>query len=265
MNSSTPTPLQEAAAAMPAITLEEMESVKLLNRVDSKFVTDTSTLLKVLEDARKAGYSALQTGGSKLIPYSSVYYDTPGMKMFRDHHNRHLVREKVRTRVYLNSGLSFLEIKLKNNHGRTKKKRTPIPESELKDFTFDDTACAYLAAHSAVTADMITPVLSTNFTRITLVNSQRSERITIDTDLHFENYRTGNSVSLDGLAIIELKQDSLQQSTMRDILLDHRVKQMRVSKYCIAVVLTDTDAKGNRFKPKVRTIEKIMNKKFDVI
>ncbi len=265
MNSDVPTPLQEAAAALPSISLEEMEGVKLLNRVDSKFVTDTGTLLKVLSDARSEGYRALQTEGSKLIPYSSVYYDTPGMKMFRDHHNRHLVREKVRTRVYLNSGLSFLEIKRKNNHGRTKKKRTPIPESELKDFTFDDTACAYLASHSAVTAEMITPVLSTNFTRITLVDSALSERITIDTGLQFENYRTGNQASLDGLAIIELKQDSQKQSAMRDILLRRRVKQMRVSKYCIAVVLTDSQAKGNRFKIKVRTIEKIMNRKFDLI
>ncbi len=112
---------------------------------------------------------------------------------------------------------------------------------------------------------MITPVLSTNFTRITLVDSALSERITIDTGLQFENYRTGNQASLDGLAIIELKQDSQKQSAMRDILLRRRVKQMRVSKYCIAVVLTDSQAKGNRFKIKVRTIEKIMNRKFDLI
>ena len=48
---------------------------------------------------------------------------------------------------------------------------------------------------------------------------------------------------------------------MRKILLDHRVKPVRMSKYCIGVTLTDPDVKSNRFKLKIRRIEKQINNK----
>ena len=65
--------------------------------------------------------------------------------------------------------------------------------------------------------------------------------------------------------IIELKQDGRAQSRMRSIFLEHRIKPARVSKYCIAVTLTDPNAKSGRFKLKVRTIEKTIGKKLKTI
>lgn len=256
--------LDQAAEAIPPITLEEMDAVKLLNRIDSKYLTNEAVLLDILSDARAAGYRALKAEGVKISPYNSIYYDTDGMKMFLDHHNRRLVRQKVRTRVYVNSGDAYLEIKRKNNHGRTKKKRTSIPESELGGFSSDAAACEYLAKHSAFTVDMLSPVLSTEFRRITLVNPAMTERLTIDTDLHFTNFRTGMKASLEDAVIIELKQDGHAASQMKGILLSHRVKPVRVSKYCVAVTLTDPEVKSGRFKLKVRKIEKVINKKITV-
>ena len=255
----------KAAAALEPITLGEMEGVKLLNRVDTKFLTDEATLLRVLEDAAAAGYRALMADGDCISPYNSIYYDTDGLKMFLDHHNRRLVRQKVRTRVYENSGEAFLEIKRKNNHGRTKKKRTSIATTELMDFSQNAAATAYLAKHSAYTPEMLSPVLSTAFRRITLVNPALTERLTIDTCLHFTNFRTGRQASLGRAVIIELKQDGHAASQMKTILVKNRVKPARISKYCIAVTLTDRSIKSNRFKVKVRAIEKLINKKIDVI
>ena len=48
---------------------------------------------------------------------------------------------------------------------------------------------------------------------------------------------------------------------MKSILLDHRVKTARVSKYCIAVTLTDPSARAGRFKEKVRLLEKTIHHK----
>ena len=45
------------------------------------------------------------------------------------------------------------------------------------------------------------------------------------------------------------------------ILLGRRVKPVKVSKYCMGVTLTDPEVKRNRFKGKIRRIEKIINKK----
>lgn len=257
--------IEAAASSIPAITLEEMDGVKLLNRIDSKYLTNAAKLLEVLADAKAAGYRALEAEGVKVSPYNSIYFDTPGLKMFLDHHNRRLVRQKVRTREYVNSGTAFLEIKRKNNHGRTKKKRIGIDEQEMMEFAGNPEACAYLARHSWFTADGISPVLSTAFRRITLVNPVMTERLTIDTALVFTNFRTGKKASLEDAVIIELKQDGHAASQMKGILLRHRIKPVRVSKYCIAVTLTDPSVKSGRFKVKVRTIEKTINKRINVI
>jgi hypothetical protein len=257
--------LDQALERFSPITLDEMEGVKLLNRIDTKYLTDEATLVKVLADAAAAGYRTLVAEGVKNSPYISVYYDTPDLKMFLDHHNRRLVRQKVRTRVYVNSMEAYLEIKRKNNKGRTKKKRICIGEREMMGFSENRAACTYLEKHSWFSAGDISPVLSTVFSRITLVNPDLTERLTIDTSLIFRNFRTGKRASLEDAVIIELKQDGHASSRMKRILLDNRVKPVRISKYCIAETLTDPSAKGNRFKEKVRTIEKTINKKIQVI
>ena len=249
----------EALASFRPVTLEEMDSVKLMNRVDSKYVTDEATLLEVLNDAETAGYRVLVTDGNRINPYDSMYFDTDDLRMFQDHRNGKLVRQKVRTRTYLSSGLAFLEIKRKNNKGRTNKKRTGIPVDEFSDFRTDSDANEYLARHSAFTKDQLSPVLETQFNRITLVNPSMTERLTIDTSLVFRNARTGISASLKNAVIIELKQDGRASSRMKEIFMAHRVKPVRVSKYCIAVTLTEPDARPGRFRLKVRKIEKIIN------
>ena len=256
--------LEKAVEGIGPISLEEMGSVKLLNRIDTKYLTNENGLVAVLKDAAAAGYRALVVEGKKMSRYTSVYYDTDGLRMFLDHHNRHLVRQKVRTRTYVESGETYLEIKRKNNHGRTKKKRMEIPQAELMDFGADTKACEFLSAKSWFTVDQLSPVLDTRFRRITLVNPAMTERLTIDTELCFTNFRTGHETDLQDAVIIELKQDGRARSQMKGILLDHRIKPVRVSKYCIAETLTDPSVKSCRFKEKVRTIEKTIGNKLTV-
>ena len=255
------TAIGKALEAIPPISLGEMDSIKLMNRIDTKYLTDEATLALVLRDAAAAGYRALETEGSKISPYFSVYFDTPALNMFLDHHNRRLNRQKVRTREYLDSGLSFLEIKLKNNKGRTRKKRIRITPDEMTDFSADREAVSYLNSHSSFSLEEISPEVSTGFGRITLVNPEKTERLTIDTRLEFSNFRSGHGASLENAVIIELKQDGRASSRMKGILLDHRVKPLKLSKYCIAVTLTEPSVKSGRFKTKVRAIEKMINKK----
>ena len=252
---------QLVQAAFRPITLEEMDGIRLMNRIDTKYLTNEQTLAGILHDAGARGYMALVTDGSMLAAYDTLYFDTPDLRMFLDHHNRRLVRQKVRTRVYVGSGTTFLEIKRKNNHGRTKKKRVEIPQEEFRDFGGDAGACAYLAEKSWFTAEELSPSVETVFRRITLVNPSWTERVTIDSCVGFKNFRTGNEASLRDAVIIELKQDGRAPSEMKDILLGRRVKPVKVSKYCMGVTLTDPEVKRNRFKGKIRRIEKIINKK----
>ena len=238
------------------ISLGEMDAVKLMNRIDTKYLTDEETLVQILSKACDAGYMVLETDGLRINPYDSLYYDT---------RNRKLVRQKVRTRTYLTSGITFLEIKRKNNKGRTKKKRISIPLSDFNNYSRNAEAASYLASHSDFSAYELSPVVETLFFRITLVNPDRTERLTIDTSLNFRNHRTGTEASLRDAVIIELKQDGRASSRMKNILLDLRVKPRRVSKYCVAVTMTDPGVRPGRFKQKVHIIEKIINQKAIVL
>ena len=241
------------------ITLAEMDGIRLMNRTDSKYVTQERTLLDILSDAARRGYRVLSVDGLRISPYNSLYFDTPELAMYLDHHNRRLTREKIRTRVYLSSGQTFLEIKRKSNTGRTRKKRIEIPPEDFSGFRGNPEACQFLAAYSTFPVAVLQPRLTTAFDRITLVNPEKTERLTIDLHLQFHNLATGRDAGLDNAVIIELKQDGRALSPMRGILLSHRVKPLRVSKYCVGTVLTDPSAKSNRFKTKIRKIRKIIN------
>ena len=253
--------MNDILGRMEPITLGEMDSIKLMNRIDTKYVTDSDTLRGVLEDAAAQDYRVCDINGQRITGYKSLYYDTPGLDMYNAHHNGRKTRRKVRTRTYLVSGDSFLEIKLKDNHGRTRKKRTAIEKEEFTQFGDNPTAAAFLQQKSGFRADELEPHCTTEFDRITLVDAAHTERLTIDMGLHFHNFVTGLDGNMANAVIIELKQDGRSESQMRKILLDHRVKPYRISKYTIGTVLTDPGAKDNRFKEKIRYIEKTINKR----
>lgn len=264
MNENRHNLFAESLSALAPIMLDEMSSIKLMNRVDTKYLTDEAHLKDILADAAKIGYHVLEKDGKRTDNYVSIYFDTDGLRMFKDHHNCRLVRQKVRTREYVISGDVFLEIKRKNNKGKTNKKRIEIPRDEMMDFHQDDKVCDYLAEKSWFHVDEIKPVVETNFTRITLVNAAKTERLTIDTNIFFRNFRTEHATSLQDAVVVELKQDRRSESQMKKILNNRRVKPIRISKFCIAVTLTDPNAKSGRFKKKVRAIEKIIKNKITV-
>jgi len=250
-----------ALAAMRPISLEEMSEVSLMNRTDTKFLTSADSLSSILEEANEAGYRVCSINGERLMTYLSLYYDSPDLSMFTAHRNRKLVRQKVRVRTYLSSDDTFLEIKRKNNHRRTKKKRMSIPSRYIKDFAKAPGASDFLESRTVWKSGDLSPEVTTDFERLTLVDMGMSERITIDMNLCFENLRSGIKADLGPLVIIELKQDSTRCSAFRGILLRHRVFPYRISKYCVAVSLTDPQARIGRFKEKIRHIEKIINRK----
>ena len=243
------------------ITLERMDSIRLMNRIDTKFVTDTLMLKNILNDALSHGYLVFESDGERLHAYDSIYFDTSDLQMYAEHRRGKLVRQKVRTRVYCESGLCFLEVKKKNNHSRTRKKRVEIPLADFQDFRSDPEARLWLSSHSGYSVEEVSPAVETLFNRITLVNKGLTERLTIDTSVTFKNLRTGATADLGAAVIIELKQDGRTHSEMKDILLKHRVKPFRISKYCIGVSLTDSSARTGRFKEKIRYIDKL-NKNF---
>ena len=96
-----------------------MDQVTLLNRIDTKFVFEQGLLEKVLQEI-KPHYRVLDIDGVRLNSYRSIYFDTEDFKFYYEHHNGKKNRSKVRYREYIDSGLCFLEVKKKNNKGKTR-------------------------------------------------------------------------------------------------------------------------------------------------
>ena len=250
------------------ISLKQMEGVKLMNRIDTKYAVPISVLPHILE-AAKADYFVQEIDGKRIATYDTMYYDTDSLDMYVRHHDRQLVRQKIRVRQYVDSNLTFLEIKRKNNKGRTSKKRIIVPgftitadtPSVLMHKHKEDEAVtveSFIGAKSRYNWSDITPHLWTKFHRITLVNRAKTERLTIDMDLVWDNIISGEKRSFTDLVIIELKRDGNVPSKMTHIMLDLRVHPLKISKYCIGTALTTPDIKKNRFKSKIRKIEKLL-------
>lgn len=239
---------------MKPITLAEMKDVKLMNRVDTKYLITSDQLLSILKGIHDH-YYAQEVEGHRLSPYSTVYYDTPDLKMYTVHHDRHLVRDKVRVRTYIDSNLTFCEVKHKTNKGRTKKKRIAVNPGT--DIIHDPEASAFLAEKQPYPVASLRPSLETAFDRFTLVNDAKTERLTIDCNLKFNNYISNNTSSIDPLVIMELKQDGRARSLLKEVLFDLRIKPCKISKYCIGTAMTRPEVKQNRFKVKIRRINKL--------
>lgn len=249
------------------ITLDEMTGIKLMNRTDTKFVTNQSKLIKLLELA-KSEYRVQEIDGRRIAHYYTMYFDTPSCEMFAAHQTGRKARQKLRIRSYVDSGLNFLEVKTKNNHGRTKKKRMTMEEFDpihpQRDISFHldtDTYREYggfLEGNLKYDPDRMTEQIENRFSRVTLVNKDKTERLTIDTGLSFHNITTGIDISLGDIVIIELKRDGLAHSPILDMLRSLRVMPMGFSKYCIGSALTNKRLKQNRLKPRLHQIERLM-------
>lgn len=235
------------------ISLEEMSRVRLMDRIDTKYVISLSKLPLLLQ--KMVPYFRVQVNNQTPVAvYATQYFDTLDLDMFLLHHNGKLNRQKIRIRTYQDSELSFLEIKSKNNKGRTRKYRTSVDCSQTDAIEKLRDHQSLLDTHSPYEVDSLFPSLANTFKRITFVNNKLSERVTIDLHLHFVNNRTGLEYSLGNLVVLELKQDASQHSDFKDLLIDLRIKQSSFSKYCMGTVLTNSIIKSNNFKKKINRI-----------
>jgi hypothetical protein len=249
-------PINNILEQMKPVTLKEMEHIRLLDRVDSKFVAPVSAFPSLLE-LLTTDFKIQTIDGKNFSSYSTQYLDTFGLDFFLMHQNGKLNRQKIRIRSYIDSNLSFLEIKNKSNRGRTQKIRVPVAQTNIE--TIDDLTEEqnFLQTHTLFAIKNLCPVLSNSFNRITLVNNSVTERITIDWELAFQNLLTGKAESLDKLMVLELKQDARSASDFREILNRLRIKQTSFSKYCMGTALTNPGIKQNRFKAKWSVINKL--------
>jgi hypothetical protein len=232
-----------------SISLDELGKDSLLDRQEIKYLLSEDrlgTLLSGLE----AEYRVLEIQGRHSFDYRSVYFDTPDRLFYVQHHAGTLPRWKIRQRTYLNSGLTYLEVKYKDNRRVTHKNRMQI---NTPAGLIAEESNQFLETHYPGRVDDLTLFLETRYSRITLVRKAGVERITIDRGLQFSHGTYSKSIP--GLVIAEIKQARLGPRSP----FTHQLKQIGVrpggfSKYCIGSTLLNPTLKQNRFKPNLLQI-----------
>ncbi len=258
--------MKEILGNYRSISLDEMSGIRLMNRTDTKFVTNVDTLRQLLTMA-VSEYRVQEIEGKRIAPYYTVYFDTTHYSMYMAHQDGITTRQKLRIRSYVDSHLNFLEIKNKNNHGRTRKKRISItgfdPCNPDHNIRFTDNTMPeglhFLKENLRYDTADIEEKLENHFNRITLVNNRKTERLTIDTGLCFNNLETDISRRLDNIAVIELKRDGLAYSPILNIMRMLRIKPMGFSKYVMGEALTNPMLKKNRLKQRIHKINILEN------
>lgn len=238
------------------ISLEGMKSVKLMNRIDTKYVIAKKQLGEILRLSSERYYVQTDNQGNRIARYHTVYLDTDAKQMYIHHETCRKTRCKIRVRTYADSNESFLEVKKKNNHGRTAKKRIPVVSS-LTDVLKRQDVNEFISSQTSYNTASLSPHVETHFQRITLVNKEKTERLTIDVNLSFRNVQNGRTEMLDNIAIIELKREGRSTSFMKQLLLELHVRECGFSKYCIGTAITDPTTRQNNFKERIKKIRKL--------
>ena len=225
-----------------SISLEEMNGVSLLKRVDTKFLTSGSELSKLLP-LLYSDYRILEIDGNRLMNYSTLYFDTKDFRCYMEHHNGKAKRHKIRIRRYIESDICFLEVKEKQNSGMTNKVRCSID-----DFESNLSPKSKKFIEKATKKEWeLEPALHNYFKRFTLVNTQRSERVTIDTGIEYKTNSTAKTFK--NVVVIEVKQEKQNTRTpIYSTLKSNRIRTVSFSKYCMGIANIFEGVKSNKFK-----------------
>jgi hypothetical protein len=134
--------------------------------------------------------------------------------------------------------------------------RIPVEKIE-ENLTLEEQAFIEESMHEKVDLE---PKLWSDYNRITLVNNEMTERLTLDTSLVFrwEN----ETKTYNDIVIAELKQEKVnRRSPFYSVMKNNQVRPYRLSKYCIGAIELHTKKKlkYNRFKSKLLKLKKLNN------
>jgi hypothetical protein len=244
----------EILPGFPGISLKEIDAVSFMSRVDSKYLFPVNMLGTVLSGLT-GDYKVLEINNQREFKYSTVYFDTPDYKFFNQHQSGKLERDKVRLRTYETNSLTYLEVKHKTNKGRTVKSRVKSNSTPLDDAG----SRRFLQEKLADAPELLHPVITSLFTRITLVNNNLSERVTVDFNIAYTN-SDGRKIELPNVAVAEIKRDrASSRSVLHSILKNNGIRQTGFSKYCLGAAMLNGVARKNNVKPVLLKLKKIDN------
>ncbi len=246
--------IKDIVSTFSAVSLNEINEVKLMSRIDRKYWFHISKLFPLLESALDY-YDILEIDGQRIMDYQTTYFDTEDSSMYLKHHNQKLNRVKIRQRNYVSTNCSFLEVKFKTNKKRTLKTRIA---TDFGPTEFIQTELDFIEEKTPFKGENLHPSLNNKFKRITLIHKQKLDRCTIDISPEF--WDENDKSKIENLVIFELKRGrSLKLSPIVLILRNLKIRQKGLSKYCTGRAILDQKLKQNAFKGRLNFINKKIN------
>jgi len=225
--------------ALDTVTLDELDQARLHDRVESKVLLTEDRIGEAL-DRLRGDYLVLEHDGKRTQAYRNDYFDSVDLRNYHEHHDQNGSRLKVRFRTYVNSDITFFEIK-RITRGRTVKYRRPS-SPPLGNLSQADAAFFYKQTGERPSA--LRPSLTVSYDRILLVSRDFGERVTIDSNVAFRTDTSSRSLS--GIAICEFKQPRLDRRSPAMVSMNRRPQMF--SKYCMGLASCQPWLQRNRFK-----------------
>ncbi|TFD87377.1 polyphosphate polymerase domain-containing protein [Cryobacterium lactosi] len=263
--STAPVPVVDVPLpGLATIDLAELtERAGLLTRVDRKYVLPRSGLHAVLDDLDPS-VRVLDIDGVRSSAYESVYFDTPRLTSFLMAAHPRRRRFKIRTRTYVDSAQSYLEVKTRGGRGATVKDRLPYALDDRATLTTEGRQYADYVLDEAdiegAKGQDLVPTLMTRYLRTTLFVPESSSRATIDTGLSWAMLPAGRRAApatpesrLDRpqLVIVETKSGA-RASAVDRILWAHGHRPATISKYGTGMAALRGDLPANKWAPVLR-------------
>lgn len=235
----------EAVAALPAISLSDLNSAAALQtRTDRKYILGVAQLSNLVSTLGSR-LAALDVDGQRSFNYESVYFDTPQLTSFHSAAYKRRKRFKVRTRSYLDSHMTMVEVKTKTGRGVTVKQRQP--HSFLLRRQLNAEAQQFVDSvldHQGLTS-VLQPVLTTTYGRMTLVDLSDVARLTIDSDLRCTS-ATGRVATLEAHFIVETKSGGTPSVADRQ-LWANGIRPVKISKFGTGMAALDPSLPSNKW------------------
>lgn len=214
-----------------------------MDRKEEKFVIP-EYWCEGISDNLKKQFKVLTINDKKCFQYKNLYFDTKNNITLEDHIRGRNNRFKIRIRNYVESDLTFLEVKKRNVYGRSIKNRIKR-DSEVWDAPLTEKEKAFLEENVPFAAKL-RPVLYSSYKRFTLASIERNERITFDTELTFNTIDGKEHMPIPGLCLVELKQNTTDRRSPLHLAFRSRTdriaplgRSLSVSKYTIGRLKTD--------------------------
>lgn len=269
--------LDPVAACLDPVTLAELaDEAALLKRVDRKYMASVEQAAALVTRLGLEGARALEIDDLRSFRYLSDYFDTAERSLHHAAATKRRRRFKVRERIYLDSGLHFMELKTRGGRGMNVKDRLQLEkvgpaacrvlgEGYLLPYSFclDGTEAGQWLASQLEEYEVVpwgdgerqvaelVPTARTCYTRTTLLLPEAS-RLTIDTELCVAPLYGDKDVSEMPFVVIETKSNGRSSAADR-LLWSWGIRPMKVSKSGLAMALGH-DGQANKWTRALRSV-----------